>query len=125
YIKASGVILRGEGMSDTGTILFGKITKDNQGPPFRRSALVNIEGASGVQPLEATTQRITNDYVPVGARSFNVASAKGFKPGDQVLVRRKGNQEWIKAIGEDTVTVGRHRWRPFDIDYDRTIVAIN
>ena len=34
YIKASGVVLRGEGMSDIGTILFGKIPKQQpaQGP---------------------------------------------------------------------------------------------
>lgn len=125
YIKASGVVLRGEGMSDTGTILFGKITKDNQGPPFRRPAVVNIGGESGVIPLEDTRQSITDAYVAVGSASFSVKSAKRFKPGDHVLVRRVGNQEWINAIGEDSVTVGRHRWKPFDIDYDRTIVRIN
>jgi hypothetical protein len=125
YIKASGVVLRGEGRSDVGTILFGKINKDNQGPPFRRPALVNIGGDSGVQPLENTKQRITDRYVPVGARSFNVRSAKEFKAGDKVLVRRIGNQEWIEAIGEDSLTVGRHRWRPFNIDYDRIVVSVN
>jgi hypothetical protein len=124
YIKASGVVLRGEGMGDTGTILFGKITKDHQGPPFRRPALVNIAGESGVIPLEDTRQSITDDYVAVGTVSFSVKSAKGFKPGDHVLVRRIGNQEWINAIGEDSVKVGRHRWKPFTIDYDRTIVGI-
>ena len=46
YIKASGVVLRGEGMSDIGTILVGKIPKERQGP-FSRAALVNISGASG------------------------------------------------------------------------------
>ncbi|HEX5169704.1 MAG TPA: hypothetical protein VFW11_11060 [Cyclobacteriaceae bacterium] len=125
YIKASGVVLRGEGMGDVGTILFGKINKDNQGPPFRRPALVNIGGESGVQPLENTRQRITNSYVPVGARSFNVKTTKEFKAGDRILVRRIGNQEWINAIGEDSVTIGRYRWKPFNIDYDRNIIAVN
>ena len=125
YIKASGVVLRGEGMTDVGTILFGKINKDSQGPPFRRPALVNIGGESGVQPLENTKQRITDKYVPVGARSFTIKSAKEFKAGDRVLVRRIGNKAWINAIGEDSVTIGRHYWKPFNIEYDRNILAVN
>jgi hypothetical protein len=124
YIRASGVVLRGEGMSDLGTILVGKKNKDNQGPPFRRPALINVLGESGVKPQEETKQLVTDSYVPVGAVSITVASAKNFKKGDHVLVRRIGNQEWIKAIGEDTVSVGRHRWKPFNINYDRIIVDI-
>lgn len=124
YIKASGVVLRGEGMSDVGTILVGKIAKENQGPSFRRPALINIGGTTGVKPQDETKQAITDKYVPVGAVSFTVASAKNFKKGDKVLVRRIGNQDWIKAIGEDSLTVGRNRWRPFTITYDRIITDI-
>ncbi len=123
YIKTSGVVLRGEGMSDTGTILVGKIPKEKQGP-FSRAALVNISGVSGAVAQEETRQIITDNYVPVGARSFSVTSAKGFKVGDRVLVRRIGNQDWIKEIGEDSASVGRFRWRPFTIAYDRIIVDI-
>ncbi|MGB8491609.1 MAG: hypothetical protein WCE64_11190 [Bacteroidales bacterium] len=123
YIRASGVVLRGEGMSDIGTILIGKIPKEKQGS-FSRAALVNINGTTGTTPLEETKQIITDKYVPVGACSFNVVSARAFKPGDKVFVRRIGNQDWIKAIGEDSVSAGRYRWRPFDISYDRIIVDI-
>lgn len=125
YIKASGVVLRGEGMTDAGTILFGRIPKsDNQTPRFRRPALVNIGGESGVKPQEETKQSITDNYVPVGALSFNVVSAKSFRKGDKVLVRRAGNEDWIKAIGQDTLSAGRNRWRPFNISYDRIITDI-
>jgi hypothetical protein len=44
YIKASGVVLRGEGMSDVGTILIGRLPKESQGPSFRRPALVTMGG---------------------------------------------------------------------------------
>lgn len=124
YIKASGVVLRGEGMSDIGTILVGKVLKERQGP-FSRAALINISGASGAVAKEETKQIIIDNYVPVGARSFSIVSAKGFKVGDRILVRRIGNQEWIKEIGEDSATVGRFRWRPFNIDYDRIITGIS
>ena len=123
-IKASGVVLRGEGMSDIGTILIGKTPKEKPTSQFGRSALVNIGGASGSSPLEETKQLITDKYVPVGARSFNIVTAKGFKAGDKVLVRRIGNQDWIKAIGEDSVGAGRFRWRPFNINYDRIITEV-
>jgi len=121
-IKASGVVLRGEGMSDIGTILIGKIPKDRQ--TYGRGGLINISGPSAIAPQEETKQVITDKYVPVGTRSFNVVSAKGFKVGDKVLVRRIGNQDWIKEIGLDSASVGRNRWRPFNITYDRIIVDI-
>jgi len=126
YIKASGVVLRGEGMSDIGTILIGKIPKQTPGQNGRggRPALINISGDSAIKVLEETKQTITDKYVPVGARSFNVSSAKAFKVGDKVIIRRIGNEDWIKELGEDSATVGRNRWRPFDINYDRTVTGI-
>ena len=126
-IKASGVVLRGEGMSDIGTILIGKIPKQptqGQGGGRGRPALVNITGPVGIKLLEESKQAVTDNYVPVGTTSFNVVSAKGFKKGDQVVVRRIGNMDWIKELGEDTATVGRNRWQPFNINYDRTIIDI-
>jgi hypothetical protein len=123
-IKASGVVLRGEGMSDIGTILVGKIPIKDSGNSPTRQNLINISGASGSASFEDTKQVILDKYVPVGARSFSVVSAKGFKPGDKVLVRRIGNQDWIHEIGEDTEGSGKFGWRPFNISYDRIIVAV-
>jgi len=119
--------LRGEGMSDIGTILFGKTPKDKPVQGLGRGgrqALINISGDAGVKPQEDTKQAITDNYVPVGATSFTVASGKAFKKGDKVLVRRIGNDAWIKELGLDTATVGKNRWQPFNINYDRTIIDI-
>jgi hypothetical protein len=127
YIRASGVILRGEGMGDIGTILFGRTAKPTPGEGGGRGgrpALVNIAGTVALKPQEESKQRVTDNYVPVGAVSFNVVSARGFKKGDKVLVRRIGNMDWIKELGEDTATVGRNRWQPFNINYDRVIADI-
>jgi hypothetical protein len=121
-IKASGVVLRGEGMSDIGTILIGKIPKDRQA--YGRGGLINVTGPTAIAPQEDTKQLITDKYVPVGAHSFNIISAKAFKAGDKILVRRYGNQDWIREIGEDSVAAGRNRWRPFTITYDRVITEV-
>lgn len=125
YIKASGVVLRGEGTTEIGTILFGKTVNPRPAGGPNASSLINLAGDKGITVQEATKQNVTDSYVPVGARSFNVASAKGFKVGDKVLVRRNGNQEWITAIGLDSATVNRNRWRPFVITYDRVITAVS
>ena len=47
-INASGVVLRGEGMSDIGTILIGKTPKETPGAPRGRAALI-----SGFNPTKA------------------------------------------------------------------------
>jgi hypothetical protein len=124
-IRASGVVLRGEGMGDLGTILIGKTPKQAP-PPGRggRPSLIAIAGPTAIKLQEETKQSITDNYVPVGARTFTVTAAKAFKKGDKIIVRRIGNQDWIKALKLDSATVGRNRWQPFNIDYDRTIVDV-
>ena len=88
-IQASGVVLRGEGMGDTGTILIGtgrtgaaalRCGGPGGGPGGGQPTLIRIAGASGVTTKDDTKQIVTDEYVPVGARSFKVASARGFRP---------------------------------------------
>lgn len=123
-IKASGIVLRGEGMGDIGTRLIGILPKQPTPGTRGRPALLNIAGTAGIELQEDTKQSITDNYVPVGAVSFSVASPKLFKKGDRVLVRRIGNQAWIKELGVDSATVGRNRWQPFNINYDRTVTEV-
>ena len=136
-IQASGVVLRGEGMGDTGTILVGTGTGRMPAPAGAagagggpgggfgggQSTLVQIAGASGVTTKDETKQIVADDYVPVGARSFKVASARAFRPGDTVILRRMGNEEWLAAIGMNGETP-QTRWKPFTIDWDRVITDI-
>lgn len=127
-ILASGVVLRGEGMGDTGTVLVGTGTGRPAGAAAGpggggQGTLVLVGGAGGVTPRDNTTQAIADDYVPVGARRFRVASGAGFRPGDTVLVRRMGNQAWIDAVGMNGESPAS-RWRPFNIEWDRVVVEV-
>ena len=132
-IQASGVVLRGEGMGDTGTILIGTGTGRPVGPGgpggpggaggAPQGALVVIGGASGTAAKEETKQLVADDYVPVGSRTLRVMSARGFTPGDTVIVRRIGNQEWIDAVGMNGNTPAS-RWRPFNVEWDRTVTDV-
>jgi hypothetical protein len=66
---------------------------------------------------------ITDDYVPVGSRTMHVTSARGFRPGDTVIVRRVGNQAWIDAVGMNGANPAS-RWRPFDVEWDRVVTDV-
>ena len=127
-IQASGVVLRGEGMGDTGTILIGtgNPRADAGGGAGRGRSLptlVKIAGTAGWVTKDETLQMVTDDYVPVGARSIRVASARGFKAGDTVVVRRIGNQDWINTMGMNGDTPAS-RWRPFNVEWDRVVMEV-
>lgn len=118
-IRASGVVLRGSGMGNDGTVLTGE-GRDRQ-------TLIRIAGQPG-RVTEAPV-KITDAYVPVNARTVQVASVQGFKAGDKVLVQRPSTREWINELGMEhqgggITTLG---WKPGqrDIAWDRTIVGIN
>ena len=72
---------------------------------------------------DETRQVITDEYVPVGARSFKVGSARAFTRGDTVIVRRLGNEDWIAAIGMNGETP-QSRWKPFNLDWDRVVTDV-
>jgi hypothetical protein len=127
-IEASGVVLRGEGMGDTGTILIGTGTgraanAAGRGGGGNQGTLVTVGGASGVTLKEETKQVVTDDYVPVGSRKFKVAAARTFRPGDTVMVRRIGSQAWIDAVGMNGPD-NNSRWRPFNVEWDRVVVDV-
>lgn len=128
YIKASGVVLRGEGMDEIGTILYGILPPRDPnatgGQRFARPDLINIGAEKGTAPLEDSKQAITDHYVPVGAVSFNVKSAKAFKKGDKVIIKRFGNEDWVKALNMKDEIAASRAWK-FDINYDREIISVN
>jgi hypothetical protein len=121
HIAASGVVLRGEGNGADGTVLIaaGKRKRD----------LIDVKGPSGVREA-SQKQKIIDEYVPVGARSFHVADSSGFKVGDEVIVTRIGNRAWIHFIKMDQITPrptdpkSTKQWQPFDLMFDRVITKI-
>lgn len=121
-IAASGVVLRGEGQTSTGTVLLGVGTEQR--------ALIAVRGDDGPREVNDTRQSITTTCVPVGARTFEVAKGAGFKVGDKVIVSRDGNQAWIHEIGMDRIASrpsapsSTRQWTPFALNFDRVITAV-
>ncbi|MBN2632443.1 MAG: hypothetical protein JXR66_02730 [Bacteroidales bacterium] len=87
----SGVVLRGEGDDENGTILIFRSAKGGGNA---------IElGEGGIKQLRENTVRITDDYVPSGSYKLTVTDAASFKPGDYVFVRKTVNKKWIDDLG--------------------------
>lgn len=125
YIRASGVVLRGEGDGPDGTVLLSTSTSNDM-----NRAIVHIVGS----PTQAAgaERTITDRYVPVGARSFNVDSTQGLSVGDTVVVTRPGTSAWIREIGMHRMPPRNDGepvkpWDPdrFSLEFERVITAIN
>jgi hypothetical protein len=92
-IAAGGVVLRGSGSGENGTVL------RMIGDPHR---LLQIGGEGSY----ATTGRhipIRDAYVPSGAESLQVEDASSFRAGDAVLIVHPITAEWIHFMGMDTL----------------------
>jgi autotransporter-associated beta strand protein len=123
-IDASGIVLRGVGDGPGGTILRATGTSQR--------SLVRVTGSGSASTVSGTTRNITNDYVPVGARTFNVDSTSGLAVGDRVFVRRIATEQWIQDLGMDLLGPGSGGdpddvpWTAsgYHLDFDRIITRI-
>lgn len=120
-VTVGGVVLRGEGDGEDGTVV---IATARQPQP-----LIQL---GGVGPREdaKTAREISDAYVPVGARGFSVAEVAGLAVGQTVFVVRRGNAAWISALGMDQIRPrssdpgSTKQWSPFALKFDRVITAI-
>lgn len=103
HINRGGIVLRGEGDGPDGTVLVAA----GYGESKYKRTLITVGDGRRARPVTETRQAITDDYVPVGARTFTVASTAGYKVGDRILVHRPATAEWISHIGCDRL---RSRW---------------
>jgi len=94
-INTSGIVLRGEGDSETGTIFIA--TK------ARRSPLIVIACKSRRRIIFNSTQKIIDDYVPVGSKSITIKDSSNYKVGDKITVIRPGTKKWISDLKMDQI----------------------
>ncbi|GAA0538318.1 glycoside hydrolase family 95 protein [Chitinophaga japonensis] len=114
HITQSGIVLRGEGQGANGTLL--RATQPAQ------HTFIEVRGSgSGYAEQPGSRQKITTAYVPTGARSFTVADAAGFAPGQAVVVMRTPNQTWI-----DDLQMAQYGWtaEAYATAYERAVKSI-
>ena len=119
-ISNSGVVLRGQGMGEDGTVLVAA-GED-------RRTLIRIAGRPDRVSDTARARQITDDYVPVGATSFSVHDASGLKVGDAVNIIRPSTKEWVGQLGMNDFGggIGWPVWAPGsrDLVWDRIIRSV-
>jgi len=118
-INHSGVVLRGSGMGEEGTIL--------RATGHDRRTLIRIAGIN-----DRTSEKeysIADAYVPVNARHFRLSGPNPLHPGDHILVHRPSTEAWIKQLGMETFGGGISAlgWKPGqrDIFWLRQVTAVD
>lgn len=124
----SGVVLRGEGDGEDGTVLLATmkwvfwlidVRSPQKNPPW-----------PGTPP---STRIIDQPYIPVGATRFKILKdgdkryakvpekdslIKNLKPGDSILIFKPRNESWVKDLGMDIYKY----WSPY-AHFERTVVS--
>ena len=121
-LRASGVVLRGSGQGEDGTVLAATGTS--------RRTLIEIVGNGERTELAGSRKQVTDAYVPVGATKLSVDEASGFSVGARVVVRRPSNAAWIAQLGMGAFSGWPQNplsWRPGsrDIAWERVVTAVD
>jgi hypothetical protein len=121
-LNASGVVLRGSGAGEDGTVL----TAVGQS----RRTLIEIGGRGDRTEIPASRKNVTDPFVPVGATQLTVDDAAPFPVGARILIRRPCTPEWIAQLAMGSFsgwTQNPLSWRPNsrDILWERTVTALN
>jgi hypothetical protein len=117
-ITSAGIVLRGEG-SETILIATGSGQRN----------LIDVSGRGELREIKETRVKIIEKYVPVGAKSFAVSSAKGLKVGDRIIVFRPGTAKWIHDLRMDEIEMRDStvkQWQPkeYNLQFERVITKI-
>ena len=113
-IAASGVVLRGAGQGEDGTVLVATQAEQHD--------FIVVQGSgSGLGEVSDSRVAITGD-VPVGSTTISVASTEGFAVGDTVGVVRTPSDDWITTLGMDA-----WGWEAdsYAISHERRITAVD
>lgn len=126
-IPFSGVVLRGEGDEAepaSNTII---IAKGNS--PHQRDVMLvgNSTKSNWNSRIVGSESNIINDFVPVGARSFDVANPALYAVGDQIIIYHPCSQEWLEAVDFGGVNDPTELWsvNQFPIVFNRYITQIS
>jgi len=117
-ISSSGIVLRGSGMNEGGTVLIAGGTD--------RMTLVRIAGENDIT-IDRSYQ-LSEDYVPVGAKTIHTQGQHTLEQDDRVFIHRPSTQSWIdelsmNSFGGESSYLG---WKPGerDIYWDRSITKV-
>ncbi len=110
-ITKSGVVLRGEGQGENGTVL--KATR------IAQHTLIEVSGTAVTNTR--TLKKITTSYVGAGKKGFRVESLAGIAAGDRIAIYKTPNQQWINDLD-----MAQYGWTAsgYNTDFERKVIEI-
>ncbi|MEO8111145.1 MAG: hypothetical protein ABI594_13970 [Ginsengibacter sp.] len=112
-IDASGVVLRGSGSGENGTII-NMTGKSHVCISVRNKVIYNTIG---------TPAAFADNYVPSGTMSFNLTDAWDFAVGDTIRITKPVTPAWVQFMGMDQLVRDgkKQTWITGEITCDRII----
>ncbi|MFL1012155.1 DUF6298 domain-containing protein [Flavisericum labens] len=119
YLEKSGVVLRGSGNSEKGTIIHGT--------GIKREAMIRVLGKDNRTYLD--TLEIGSHYVPLGTKTLKLNDVTSLKVSDEIIIRKPLTENWIIELQTDYFG-GESGWigwktRDWDITSNRVISNID
>lgn len=113
-MKASGVVLRGSGSGENGTII------NMTGEPH---LCISVRGKVVTKSI-GTAVSFSDAYVPSGANSFSLTDASGFAVGDTIRIIRPVTEAWVHFMGMDVLERNgkKQTWITGEITCNRAII---
>ncbi len=88
----SGVVLRGEGDGENGTVLVFTTSGEE--------VAIVVEGDGPIREIDTSKNvRIAQDYLPSGSIELTVEDASPFREGDVVCIKKTVNNQWVEDLG--------------------------
>mgnify|MGYP005844411365 CR=1 FL=1 len=128
----SGVVLRGEGDGEDGTVLIFTIP-DGNGTGIQIGDSRSAGTTSTSSTFTAAESAIADAYIPTGSFRVTIEDAKGFEKGDSIVVKKTTNQAWIDKLGMGERLrhirggregAGKRPWGTQQYGHNRAITAI-
>ncbi|MGN1239576.1 MAG: T9SS type A sorting domain-containing protein [Paludibacteraceae bacterium] len=101
YIDYDGVVLRGEGDEEDGSVIYA--TGDT---PHQRDVVVignRTKRVWGAAEKAGTRQDITDPVVPTGRDTITVADASAYHAGDEIIIFHPCSSAWLNAVNRGGV----------------------
>lgn len=145
-VPVSGIIIRGEDSGSKDNLL---LNPDRNGTflSFKRrnrftnqtilvftseenGSAIRVRGQDSPLSESELSLQILENYVPVGAKKIRINTDHNLAQGDQIIIKRKSNANWISAIGMDAIPPrpqgGRvNQWEPFELSSFNEITEID
>jgi len=121
HIDSSGIVLRGEGDGEKGTVLIA--TGAGQ------RTLVDIRGQGAPREIPASRSRITEPFVPTGVFWVTVDNPALYHSGDAVILLRPGTSRWIHDLKMDQIVPKKNtvQWTPsqYNLRFKRRVTRVS